>query len=274
MLGKLIKNEFIQTSKSLIAVYSAAAAAIAVMLLSYLIKVAFIGTMGSIALVVIGAVAIVMTLVMVITNFYRSLYANQGYLTFTLPVKSSGVLFSKFLVSFVWVIVSYILMFLCILSVVLYTRAKTDGMLESVLQMLKGMEELGSLPSTTALIEYLTAIGLGSLVSVVTFVAFVFFAVTLANTRPFQKKSTFFGILIFFVCYVVNRGVSQWATIKLPLGVALTADKIKIVFQSMENGVQDALFVWGIGGKIFSCLFALVLLILTGYIMENKVNIK
>ena len=176
MLGKLIKNEFIQTSKSLIAVYSAAGVSILFMLLSYVTDISWIGITGSVALIAIGIAAIVMTLVMVINNFYRSLYSNQGYLSFTLPVKCSNLLLSKFIVSLVWIIIGYIVMFFTVLFVVLYAKAKSSGILETISGMAESLEVFGSLPSFGLIAQYIFFIALGSVITVVSFISFVYFA--------------------------------------------------------------------------------------------------
>lgn len=274
MLGKLIKHEFIQTSKRLLAVYAAAGVSIALLLVSYLTKITFIGMTASFALIVIGFIAIIMTLVMVIKNFYDSLYGSQGYLTFTLPVKSKDVLFSKFLVSFTWIIASYIVMVLTWAIVFLFARAKSEGMFETLTGMLQGFEAIGSLPTMKLAGEYAAILLSGYGITVIAYVSFVFFAVTLANTRRFQHSPMVFGLVFFFIIYIINKAASTFLTYRLPLSVSVFADKISLTFSSMMNGVEGALLTTGIGGKIFTAVFAAVLLFVTGHIMEKKVNIK
>ncbi|MGN1117281.1 MAG: hypothetical protein ACI4RU_01585 [Acutalibacteraceae bacterium] len=274
MLGKLIKHEFIQTSKSLIAVYAAAGAAIAVLLVSYITKITLIGVTASFALVIIGFAAIIMTLVMVIKNFNDSLYGAQGYLTFTLPVKSGDILFSKFLVSFTWIVAGYAVMLLTWVIVFLFARAKSDGMLETITGMLQSFEAIGSLPTTKLVIEYAAIILAGYGVTVISYVSFVFFAVTAANTKRFQHKPLFYGIIFFFIIYIINKVASTVLSYKLPLSISVFADKVSLTFSAMTEGVDGSLVTTGIGGKIFTVLFAAALLFVTGRIMEKKVNVK
>lgn len=274
MLGKLIKHEFIQTSKSLAAVYAAACAAIVVLLVSYVTKITFIGMTASFALIIIGFIAIIMTLVMVIKNFYDSLYAAQGYLTFTLPVRSRDVLFSKFFVSFVWIIAGYAVMLLTWVIVFFFARAKSEGMLGTLMGMLEGFEALGALPTTKLVIEYASVLLAGYGVTVLSYVSFVFFSVTVANTKRFQHKPLLFGLVTFFIIYVINKAASTALTYKLPLSVSVFTDKIALTFSAMALSAEGALITTGIGGKVFTVLFAAVLLVLTGHIMEKKVNIK
>lgn len=273
MLGKLIKNEFKQTSRSLIAVYSAAGVSIVLMLLSYLTKIAWLGATGSAALIFIGALAILMTLVMVINNFARSLYGAQGYLSFTLPVKCSSLLFSKFIVSFVWIIVSYIVMLLTVFIVIWYTKSQSNGMLEGIFDMVSQLQIVGDLPTLKLIAEYLLILGSGSIVTVISFVSFIYFAVTVANTRKFQSKPVLFGMIFFFIVYFINKVVSTELMLDLPLTIYVSGEGIGIGFESMQNA-GSVLFSYGIGGKIFTLVFSVLLLVITGRIMEKKVNVK
>lgn len=274
MLGKLIKHEFIQTSKSLFAVYAAACAAIGLLLISYLTKITSIGVTASFALIVIGFAAIVVTLIMVIRNFNDSLYGSQGYLTFTLPVKSGEILFSKFFVSFVWIIVGYILMLLTWVIVFFFARAKSEGMLDTITGMIQGLDIASSLPTVKLVIEYASIILAGYAVTVISYISFVFFSVTLANTKRFQHKPLLFGLVFFFVIYAINKGASTYLTYKLPLSVSAYADRISLTAVSMFDGAPDALVTTGIGGSIFTALLAVLLLFVTGRIMEKRVNVK
>lgn len=273
MLGKLIKNEFKQTSKSLIAVYSAAGISILFMLLSYVTKITWLGVTGSLALVFIGVAAILMTLVMVVNNFARSLYGAQGYLSFTLPVKASNLLISKFIVSFTWIIVSYAVMMLTLFIVIWYARSQSGGLLETLSSMISQLQIVGDLPTVSLLIKYLAVIGSGSLITVISFVSFIYFAITVANTRKFQHKPILFGMTFFFTAYFINKIISNELMLELPLSLYLSGDGMGISFEAM-NGASSALFTYGIGGKLFTLIFSIILLVVTGVIMEKKVNVK
>ena len=105
-----------------------------------------------------------------------------------------------------------------------------------------------------------------------TFTGFVYFAVTLANTRALQKHPKFFGFLIFFGIYSVSNSLGAAFTSVLPLSVNITNEKVFIALSSMNEG--DVLASFGLGGTVFMAIVAVGLLFVTGYIMEHKVNIK
>ena len=275
MLGKLIKHEFKQTAHSVIAVYGVAAAMMVLMLLSYLTDVTWIGVLGSSLLVFTGILAVIMTLVAVLTNFQRSLYSNQGYLTFTLPVKCSRLLLSKVIVSAIWIIISYAALMACFGIVYTYGKIKANGVGEGIMSMVGDFEILSMLPSKGLVIKFLVMIALAILLSIVTFIGYVYFAVTIGNTRRFQGHPMISSIVIFMLIYSVIQGISLKLTYSLPLSIAVSRESVGFAFISMENAYsEDIMFAIGVGGFLFATLAAVGLLFLTGYIMERKVNIK
>ena len=112
------------------------------------------------------------------------------------------------------------------------------------------------------------------LLHILTLVGFIFFSVTIANTRPLQGHPLLFGLLTFFCSYGVGYAVSAKLTYSLPLAVYVSAQDVGLTFQNMSSEADDYLFSFGIGGTIFIALAALGLLLFTGWIMEHKVNIK
>lgn len=275
MLGKLLKNEFKQSARSVMTIYACAAATVLVMVFALLTKITWLSVLGSVVLYFVGILAVVLTLVFVIKNFYDSLYSNQGYLSFTLPVKCSSLLLSKVLASFVWIIASFVVLSLVYLVIYLNARAmaaQSGEQIGSLFQTLKESGLLELLPSAGMIVKFIVLVVVLVLLAILTFVGFVYFAVTLANTRPLQKHPKLFGFLIFFASYVVTNSIGAKLTYSLPLSVALTADGLKLAFTSMN--ASDAAFSFGLGGTLFMALVALGMLFATGYIMEHKVNIK
>ena len=106
-----------------------------------------------------------------------------------------------------------------------------------------------------------------------TYVGYVFFVVTVANTRQFQSHPKLFGGLLFLVIFSVVNTTGNILTEKLPLTFNIATDKVFFAFADMFS-VEGTLFSYGIGGTLLSAIVAAGLLVLTGYIMEHKVNIK
>ena len=272
MLGKLIKHEFKHSARYIMTIYACAVAMMLFVLLAMFTKVAWISIVGSVVLYIVGLVSIVMTLVSIIKNFYDSLYGVQGYLSFTLPVKCSSLLFSKIIMSFFWVIASFLIMGLSILIITLNAKKQADGTLDGMWDTIKMSGILEILPSGKMMIEYAAVILLVVFLAILTFIGFVYFSVTVANTRPLQNHPKIFGFIIFFASYGITNSIGAKLTYSFPLAVNISSDKLAITLKAMEN--SQALMSFGLAGTIFNALVAVGLLVATGYIMEHKVNIK
>ena len=272
MLGKLLKHEFRQSARSVSLIYISTLAVVAFIFFGMLTKITWIGIAGSVVLNFVAIILVTMTLVSVIKNFYETLYSNQGYLSFTLPVKCSGLLLSKLIVSIIWIILSLVFAGLCYLLLVVNTRVSmgdTLGTLSDLIE-LSGIKEM--LPSKTVLIKGICYLVVGLFLEVMSLVGFIYFSVTTANTRLLQKHPKLFGFLLFFVTYGVTNAIALKLTYSLPLAIEASAENIKIAFVSMDQITGS--WCYGIGGTLLRALVAVGLLLLTGWIMEHKVNIK
>lgn len=273
MLGKLIKHELRHTARYTLSIYIAVAAIVGLMALSLLSSSSWLGVMSCFALYVAGFVTVIVTLVSVIRGFYDTLFGRQGYLTLTLPVKCSSLLISKVIVSFIWIVASFMLMALTLILIFLYASKKSSGYFTILADAasISGLMEL--LPSTPTVIKLLVLAALWAIITIFTYVSFVYFTVTMANTRALQSHPKIMGGLIFLGLFALNNSLSNIITQYLPLSFCVGSDSVYIAFEQMGKA-QDALFSYGIGGTLFSGIAALGLLWLTGYILEHKVNLK
>ena len=272
MLGKLMKHECKQSARSVMLIYASAAAVILFVFFGMLTKITWIGILGSVVLYIVALVGVIMTLVSIIKNFYDTLYSNQGYLSFTLPVKGSNLLLSKVLVSVLWIILSFALAALCFLVIAMNAKATAEGSMAGIWDVLEmtGLKE--TLPSGATLVKLLVLVIVLVLLMVLTFIGFVYFAVTVANTRALQKHPKLFGFLIFFLTYGAANAIATKLTYSLPLSLEISTEDVKLAFVAMDR--SESMLSYGLGGTIFLALIALGLLLLTGWIMEHKVNIK
>ncbi len=115
MLKKLIKHEFKATYRFYVPVYIALAAlvALACIFLTVIDHFDVNEMFLSITLplgAIVGFLAIIFTVlspyIFICLRFYRSTATREGYLTFTLPASTNQILFSKFLVSFFWAVLT------------------------------------------------------------------------------------------------------------------------------------------------------------------------
>lgn len=271
MLGKLIKNEFKSSAHSVLNIYLAAAITIVIMLLSYFTKITWISTLSTVALLTISGVAILITLVAVVSNFYKTLYGAQGYLSFTLPVKSGQLLAAKAIVSFAWILLSYIIAIAIWIGVYFYAAAKIGQdritTIKTLLQMFEGV------PGEKAIKQLLIFVCVFIFVQIAVFIAQVYFAITLANTKTFQKIGMMSAIFIFFAIFIVMQIMIGILTSYVPIALTVGAEGLVLSFEQSMVNYTGGISI-GVTGFIFQILAAAALFSGTAYLMKNKVNIK
>ena len=112
MLGKLMKYEIKATSRTFLPLYF-------VLLVSALInrllgpltqdsiRIPNIISMSLYVIILIGM--FVMTFIVMISRFYKNLLSDEGYLMFTLPVKTWQHISGKLIISVIWITISFIM---------------------------------------------------------------------------------------------------------------------------------------------------------------------
>ena len=120
MLGKLLKHEFRATGRIMWVLY---AAMLALSLGSHFAMgymdgpqsapiLRILATLVTVLWVLALIFGAVMTLVLMVQRFYKNFLTDEGYLMFTLPTGIPSMIFSKLIVSRVWVIVTILVMIL------------------------------------------------------------------------------------------------------------------------------------------------------------------
>ncbi|MGO5051220.1 hypothetical protein ACTQ6A_01700 [Lachnospiraceae bacterium LCP25S3_G4] len=119
MLKKLIKHEFLATYRILLLLHG-------FMLLAAFIGRFFVNSFfnkhlpeGAFVLFIISYIAIISimaygTFLFIAARFYKSLFTDEGYLTFTLPVTNSQLLLSKTISGALWSLLDMIVMYLSV----------------------------------------------------------------------------------------------------------------------------------------------------------------
>lgn len=273
MLGKLLKYEIKHSARYTAAIYIATLAFAAVSVIALFFNSTWLGVMSCFMLYFAGIASVIVTLVSVIKNFYDTLYGKQGYLTFTLPVKCSTILLSKLIASVLWIVVGFLVMGATLMVIFFYAKDKSAGIFDTFIDAFAISGIMEYLPSGLVVAEALIVIAILALMTVVTYVGYVFFVVTVANIGRFQSHPKLFGGLVFLGIFTLVNTVGNLLTEKIPLTFNVASDRVFFAFANMFS-VEGTLLSYGIGGTIFSAVVAVGLLVLTGYIMENKVNIK
>ncbi len=118
MLGKLTKYEFKATCRFFLPLYGAllllaAMARISQWIISYndIGMLIYFSNIFTLVYVLVAIAIFALTLIVMIQRFYKNLLGDEGYLMFTLPVKSWQLITAKLLTSLAWIVASVLVLF-------------------------------------------------------------------------------------------------------------------------------------------------------------------
>ena len=162
MLSKLLKHEFKATARLLLPLY------LVLLVLTIVDRIALgIDFKGALEVIpgfatfayITSIIAIaVISLVIVISRFYKNLMTDEGYLMFTLPVKPFQLINSKLLISMFWNLISMVLIIASLFGV--FINQERYGMLKDGLHMVVAemSKEFGAYNMTLLTVELIALI--------------------------------------------------------------------------------------------------------------------
>ena len=283
---KLVKNDFLASARVISLFYIAIAILFAVFGICVLIqgsgsasaalvsKAMTVRNVSIVLSILVSFLLIFVTFFFVVYDFFKSLYSQQGYLSFSLPVSSNQLLGSKVLVYGGWLIISYAVFMFTSVFLMNYTADQVIGV-EKISLAKSLMEMLGDFPSTTQLIAYAVYTVMMFFIIILSFVSIIYFAITVSHIRLLQKHSIFASIIIFFITALVFLWIS-FKMSDLVNFVMVFNDDHTLSFGILSDGYSLA--NGNLGMEItpaFSfAILDVIMFFATSYIMHKKVNIK
>lgn len=280
---KLVKNDFLASSRLISLCYVAMAAAL---LIGAIARKIFMGdnielaqkagkVMGiALAVSMIGAlVLIIATVFFVIYDFFKSLYSPQGYLSFTLPVSSNQLLGSKILVYGGWLILSFVTLFYVYFywgNFAMQQYGEEISFVET-LAMSFGFEF-----SVTQLVAYIVIVAIKVAVFLISGVFLIYFAITLSHVGKLQKYSIILSVLIFFVSFSVLSSIVSKSAELINISVVFSPETGKVFLDILKDGeaFRENLVAAPVTDIFTYILIDIGVFFATSYIMHKKVNIK
>jgi len=273
MLNKLLKHDFIATGRIMGIVY-----AVVVLIMGYVTGAYFVNRdeasvgqmLGISVLMIISMCMFVLTVVVMVTNFQKTLYGDQGYLSFTLPVKSVSLLTSKVITSTVWFIAAFACFFGTMALTLFVMKEDMLGdnyeTIESLMPLLLGGKSLGTI------VAYIVCQLISIFIRFAMFTIEVYFAITLANTRHFQKRYLLWTIIFSVVIIFVAEKIAQLISTAIEFKIAVTEDSLALITNSFD--VEAGAMTIDITTVIISLLIGAAFFYGTFYVMSKKVNIR
>ncbi len=277
MTGKLIKHDLKAGARRMGNIYLSAFIASIAMLFSALIESGIIMKfLTSSAVVVIAAVAVIVTFASIVFGANKSLFGREGYLTQTLPVRTSSLIFAKWFSSSVWLVISYSFCVVAIFSIFIYWTTKNQQGAEFYDMIYSFLQSFG-IGAETVYKKYFIVVALIALFNTCILVMFILFAITLSNIRPFHKLGSF-GVILYlaltiFVIQGISNGLAELCDVTMIIdatgAVSMTVSKEAIALATMQGGMTV-----GFTGVYFKTIATIFLYILTVQLTESKINLK
>lgn len=274
MLRKLLKHEFIATGRIMGIVYAVVALIMGYVLISYFAvqrDEASIGQMlGITVLMLISMCMFVLTAVIMVTNFQKTLYGDQGYLTFTLPVKSVSLLASKVITSTIWFVAAFATLIGTMALTMFVVKEDLLGdnyeTIESMLPLILGGK------SVATVVTYVLYRLISLFVSFAMFTIEVYFAITIANTRLFQKHYVLWTMVFSVAIIAISEKIAIMISEAITFGLVITEESVGVLTNS--TAYTPTSLPLDLVSVIVSVLFGIGFFYGTFYLMSKKVNIR
>ena len=276
MTGKLIKHDLKAGVRRMGTIYLVAFIASMAMIFTSIAETGILMKfLTSAAVVIIAAVAVIVTFGSIIFGANKSLFGREGYLTHTLPVRTSSLIFSKWVSSSIWLIVSYAFCIVAAFSIFVYwTSANEQG--AEFFDMIYAFLQSFGIGAEAIVKKYVIVVALIALFNACILVMFIMFAITLSNIKPFHKLGNF-GVILYlavtiFVIQGISNGLADLCDITMIIdtaGTSMTVSKEAVALASMKGAMTV-----GFTAVYFKTIATVFLYILTVQLTESKINLK
>lgn len=200
--------------------------------------------------------------------FYKTMYSNQGYLTHTLPVKTSTIFHTKLFVSFVWMLCSSLLF---LISIVIFVIGATQGEI---------FEELAIYNWTTFEEEFVALMGmsLGSflvrffvvlVLSCLSSLLWIFTCLSIGQL--FQQHKIAAAVITGVILYVINQ-IADFILLSVSNYLQI-AEPDMISYNEINFTFGDTMLSMMNNSMLYSILLIIIYYIVCRVILQKHINL-
>lgn len=127
--------------------------------------------------------------ILIMYRYYTHLFTDEGYLTFTLPVKTSSILNSKLINALIWSVYTVLVVFFCIFLYVIFGTAE-EGLINSKIftEIKNALELLTQTYSAWVILKYIVEIVVIFIISLLYGVLSIYLALTIGSIIAKKHK--------------------------------------------------------------------------------------
>lgn len=197
---------------------------------------------------------ILLNFVTIFYNFYKSMYSNKGYLTMTLPLSSHELLLGKIFAGIIWIIISFVILFLGFGLIALMFSIMENSVLEQLSFLL---EALSQLVSTVYFYEGILAI----IIFIISFITVGFTVLTIIQTKFTRKHKAIWAIVAYVALIVINN-ILGYAFVKI------------IAIFGLYNTIGNILQITGpiLPTALISLIQSTILYFVSIYVLDNMLE--
>ncbi len=224
-----------------------------------------VGTLGLIlAIAALGIIALFST-IMSCVRYYKNFFTDEGYLTFTLPVKKTDLLLSKVVSSVILQMASGVVIAINIAILILVGLGIGFIKYHDIMDFFDGFAEVLAELGEYSFIYFVEGI-LASVVLSVASILFLFTCITIGAMIA-KKAKLVASIGVYYVANIILSGITN----VLYFGILFGIDGIlsKIAPDDLKFIVANAFFVV----IVFFAIIASLLFTIINYILDKKLNL-
>lgn len=244
MFGKLVKHEFRATARIIPFVYLVTIFLALVHIVTGRLNLGVISRISFALMIAMCFAQVGIAFVLVIWRYYKNMYSNEGYLTHTLPVHPSQLLWSKLLTGFVWSALSYLVGAAVIAGVIMADFVRSPEQLSVISAAYHGFLSQVGLENHQAAMWVFVAVML--VMSIMLLLTEAYFAITAGSLSRLHKLGIGGPVLVYFAEYVALQIVGVVTVLFVPFGMKITTGPngamtgFKIVTQTMFSQLSDS----------------------------------
>jgi len=294
MLGKLIKHDFKSLSRVLFPTQLAILAATVIATIGFAIDMRSslnsAAQSGSLQLVkfLIGSLSVIMLIAIIAASFliayiifqrfYKSFMSDEGYLTFTLPVTTSELLWSKLITAMIWTIISSVVIFVC-MNIFIFFGTASSGLANTEVyrQITRMIHEAFAALGGRLVLPMIEGI-LFSIVGLAYSIFHIYLALIIGGIVS-QKHKILAGIGFYFVISIAVSIVSSIVQYFLMGSATSMMSELNGMSMSVTDGVEMFNKVFSAAQPFIIVYFALSVAVTAGffllsrYFLDNKLNL-
>ncbi|RDY23113.1 ABC transporter permease [Romboutsia maritimum] len=258
MLIKLIKYELKACGRTFFPLYGA------ILIMSIMIglfsNVNLFAIQGILTIVLTGLfIALgVLTLILTIQRFRKNLLEDEGYLMFTLPVSSKELIFSKFIVSIMYSILSAIV---SIISFIIITLMMSKiNIIEVIPDILNHMKDIFA--SNKGIISSLLIL-LTMVVVYSEFILKIYLSISMGQLPIFNKYRNLTAFISFFILNIIIFNIKKFIFDIISPTFNIEITEFNDLFVNVSSYIV-----------IVYAIVSIILFMFISYILDKKLNLE